>query len=41
MTCKDCRYLKGGSCKLWEIKVKEPTDSYCESLSKPNNGIPH
>lgn len=29
--CNNCTYLKGKHCKLWQITVKQPDDSHCES----------
>jgi len=30
--CDDCRMLRGNYCKLWEIKIKDPHNSHCESF---------
>jgi hypothetical protein len=29
--CYNCCYRKGKRCNLWEVPVKDPSDSHCES----------
>ena len=29
--CDGCKYYKANRCKLWEVKVSEPSNSHCES----------
>jgi len=29
--CDDCRYYSNRRCRLWEIRISEPHDSYCVS----------
>ncbi len=29
--CAECKYYAAKRCKMWQVKVKDPTDSYCES----------
>ena len=31
--CAECRYYAAHRCKLWEVAVKEPDESHCESLT--------
>lgn len=33
VACEDCIYYRKHRCKLWEVKVLEPDNSHCESLS--------
>ena len=30
--CDDCRYYRNHRCKLWDVKVDDPSDSHCVSL---------
>lgn len=30
--CDDCIYLKGGRCRLWQVKVSDPHNSHCETV---------
>jgi hypothetical protein len=34
--CAKCKYLKGKRCALWEVKVTDPTDQWCESGELPD-----
>jgi hypothetical protein len=29
--CAICRYCKNKYCKLWQVKVKDPENSHCET----------
>ena len=38
--CDTCRMLKGNRCKLWEVKVDDPKDQWCESAQLVKDTTP-